>query len=326
MTSVPELLVLTRIQGGWDLFMTRTNYVEAARTLRRNPEQLAELWDERRRAVEAHSLSDEMRGLYEAQIERSRAAMARLAPPLLQRFEGNAVPLIEHAWLRSLPLRGSAVEAARAVLEELSLPAEEALSTVTSPPGGGPSARVARTTTGYRILATDDGTTSSLAALLHELGHYLYETDPGPGPIEGLVHYVESETAGLALGRVGFDRYLAGLPEPGELRRLWASYCDTEAWLNHFYFLTEASELGLCEPPASTVDMLYLRDSYSSSVGYQFVYAVASSLMADDPALLVAQLAPANGPGLTGERFSLPPYLEFDPAHRRTGEETTSTC
>lgn len=75
---MPELLVLTRIQGGWDLF--QTSYVEAARALRRNPGQLADLWAERRRAVGLHPLSDDLRELYGAQIERSRAAMERLAP------------------------------------------------------------------------------------------------------------------------------------------------------------------------------------------------------------------------------------------------------
>ncbi|MFG2338934.1 hypothetical protein [Streptomyces yangpuensis] len=320
---MPELLELTRIQGGWDLFMT--SYVEAARALRRNPGQLAGLWAERRRAVDAHPLPDGVRGLYEAQIDRSRAAMARLAPPLLQRYADQAVPLIEHTWLRSSPLRGSAVGAARAVLKELSLPAEEALATVSSPPGGGPAGRTAKTATGFRILATDDGTASSLAVLLHELGHFLYERDPGPGPTEGLVHYVESEAAALALGRVGFDRYLAALPEAAERRRLWASYCDTEAWLNHFYFLTEAAELGLCEPPSATLDMLYLRDTYSISVGYQFVYAVASSLMADHAEQIVARLAPASRRGAADGPFPLPGHPEFNLEHRRIREEMTST-
>ncbi|MFI5615927.1 hypothetical protein [Streptomyces sp. NPDC051567] len=305
---MPELLVLTRIQGGWDLF--QTSYVEAARALRRNSGQLADLWAERRRAVELHPLSDDLRELYGAQIDRSRAAMTRLAPPLLQRYADHAVPLIEHSWLRSIPLRSSAVEAARVVLKELSLPDEEALATVSSPPGGGPAGRTARTATGFRILATDDGTTSSLTVLLHELGHFLYEADPGPGPTEGIVHYVESEAAALALGRVGFDRYLAALPDAGERRRLWASYCRTEAWLNHFYFLTEAAELSLCEPPPGTLDMLYLRDTYSSTVGYQFVYAAASSLMADHPEQFVTRLAPASSPGRTRGPFALPEYPE----------------
>lgn len=323
MAPVPELLELTRIQGGWDLFMT--SYVEASRTLRRNPERLAGLWAERRRAVRAHPLSDEVRGLYDAQIVRSRAALAGLAPPLLQRYAGSAVPLIEHAWLRSSPLRSSAVEAARTVLKELSLPDEEALATVTSPPGGGPAGRTAKTANGFRILAHDDGTTSSLAVLLHELGHFLYEADPRPGPTESLVHYVESEATALALGRVGFDRYLAALPEAGERRRLWAAYCDTEAWLNHFYFLTEAAELGLCEPPSGSLDMLYLRDTYSISVGYQFVYAAASSLMADRPERFVARLSPVGGPGTADGHPRPSEHPESNPEHRRIGEEMTST-
>ncbi|WP_030871036.1 hypothetical protein [Streptomyces sp. NRRL F-2747] len=310
MTSVPELLELTRIQAGWDLF--QASYVEAARALRRNPGQLADLWAERRRAVAVHPLSDDLRELYGAQTERSRAAIAEPAPPLLQSYAGKPVPLIEHSWLRSIPLRSSAVEAARVVLKELSLPDEDALATVSSPPGGGPAGRTAKTATGFRILATDDGTTSSLAVLLHELGHFLYEADPGPGPTEGIVHYVESEAAALALGRVGFDRYLAALPKPGESGRLWASYCATEAWLNHFYFLTEAAELGLCAPPPETLDMLYLRDTYSSTVGYQFVYAAASSLMADHPEQIVTQLAAASGPGRGRGHFALPGHPEFD--------------
>lgn len=318
---MPELLELTRIQGGWDLFMT--SYVEAARTLRRNPERLAELWAERRRAVAAHPLSDEVRGLYRAQIGRSRAALAESASPLLQRYADNAVPLIEHAWLRNSPLHSSAVEAARAVVRELSLPGEAALATVTSPPGGGPAGRTAKTANGFRILATDDGTTSGLAVLLHEVGHFLYEADPGPGPTEGLAHYVESEATALALGRVGFDRYLAALPEAGERRRLWAAYCDTEAWLNHFYFLTEAAELGLCEPPSSELDMLYLRDTYSISVGYQFVYAAASSLVAGHSEQFVARLAAAGGPG-AADGHSPPPHPALNPEHRRMREEMAS--
>ncbi|MFF4528112.1 hypothetical protein ACFY1P_02465 [Streptomyces sp. NPDC001407] len=319
---MPDPLVLTRIQGGWDLFMT--NYVEAARTLRRNPDQLARLLAERRRAVERHPLTDAVREIYDGQIGRSRTAMAELAPPQLQRYADSAVPLIEQTWLRSDSTRSSAVEAARVVLRGLSLPDQHALDVVTSPPGGGPAARVAKTDTGFIILATDDGTTSSLAVLLHELGHFLYETAPGAGLTESFPHYVESEAAALALGRVGFDMYLAALPEPSEKQKLWASYCDTEAWLNHFYFLTEASELGLCEPPPKTLDMLYLRDTYSTSVGYQVVYAMASSLIADDPGQFVTQLASRHRSTEASSRYFQPAPPEFKLPHHRVGEERTS--
>lgn len=306
MNPLPEPLVLTRIQSGWDLFMT--DYVAAARTLWRDPDRRERLFADRRRAVAAHPMPLAVREVHLAQVERSRSALCALGRPGLQQHAGTDVPLLADAWLRGRPLPGGAVAAAADVLRGLGLPYADALSSIAEPPGGGPAARVARTADGFEILFADDGSGAALAVLLHEVGHYLYETAPGAAPEESFRRYVESEAAALALGRVGFAAHLAATaPDDPEPPRLWSRYCDAEAWLNHYYLLTEAAELGLCQAPGDALGMVYLRDTYSTSVGYQVVYALASSLIADAPERVVERLAAgADGGGL------LPPRPGFD--------------
>jgi len=290
-----EQLRLNRIPLGWKMLTSRGGYVEAARSLNRDADLVLKWASERSAAVQAFELSMPEREMYLQQVHRSQSALSALGEPELQSVVvrpdvRRAVPLIDQSWLKTKTLDEAASVAAQRLLWRLDLPSSGAVDALREPETG-PVGRMAETQSGLMIFAGDGKQVASLAIMLHEMGHYLYETFMGAEAAGTVWRCVGSEGAALSLATLGVAEYLHGDDDRRGDASSWESYCRSEHWLIHYYFLLEASELGLCEIPAGDLCMPYLRETYLHSVGYQYVYARAASETAGREAVVLRQLS-----------------------------------
>jgi hypothetical protein len=257
----------TRLYG-WG-YRTAVRAIAGSADLRRRLEV------SRRQAAERLPLSRDIRRAYEAQVEDSESVVRQGDFALLQRHEGQVVPLVRQDLLGVTELPA----APTAILPSLLDPAARAtgvLDAIREIPDL--AAHLDFLDGSLVISAPDTPTMPALMATLHEIGHYLYEVDSGWSVNLTFRHYAESEAAAMTFCRQGISRYLE-LYRPGAADALDA-YQSAEFLLNHYFFLEEASRLGFHSGQLPAMAMTYLRDNWMKQFGYQIVYAVASRLAA----------------------------------------------
>ena len=258
----------------------------AARRIVRTPGLAAELERARTDAASELPLPPELRTAYRGQIARSHAFVEAHDLGMLQTYAGQTIPLISQDWVKTVRLPRSAHELLPDLLAALGIEPRGALDNLHP----SPSAYVEVSAAAVRIHAPNEPTLASLICTVHELGHYLYEIAEGQPDPESFTHYLESEAAALSFCYAGIRTYLRGVGAPGRDLESWEEYFRADLLLNHYFFLEEAQCLGLFAGTLPPVGMKFLRDNRTKLLGYQIVYAGASTLAQDHAWPLVDSL------------------------------------
>jgi hypothetical protein len=260
-------------------------YGTAVRAIARSAALQERLELSRRQAAERLlPLPVPIQGVYRDQVRYSESVVRGGDFGLLQRYEGQVIPLVSQDWVGAAGLPAPP----RAVLPSLLDPVSRDAGVLTAireiPDLAGHLDMVDGS---LLMFVPNMPTLAALIVTLHEVGHFLYEIRSGRSANLPFRHYVESEAAAIAFCNQGIRRYLQLYqPDQPELSEQWAAYQSAELLLNHYFFLEEAGQLGLHSGHLPHISMTYLRDNWTKSFGYQVVYAVASRLAADHAGVL----------------------------------------
>jgi hypothetical protein len=198
---------------------------------------------------------------------------------MMQTYADATVPLIRQDWVKSVAVPAPAHELVPDLLRAMRIEPGEVLSVLYASPTG--AAYVDVTDGVISVHAPNEPTLASLICTVHELGHYFYEIAGGQTAPNSFVHYLESEASALSFCYTGvltfLVEHLGGQPRDVES---WAEYFLADLMLNHYFFLDEAKCIGLFGGALPPVGMKFLRDNRTKVLGYQIVYASASTLAA----------------------------------------------
>jgi hypothetical protein len=247
----------------------------AARRIVGTPGLEAELEAAIRTAAPHLPISPEFRATYIGQGARSHEFVESHDFAMMQTYAGATVPLIRQDWVRTVGVPVPAFDLLPDLLRAMRFEPKDALELLHE----SPSARVDLIDGKLSIHAPNEPTLGSLLATVHELGHYFYESADGHPDPNSFSHYMESEAAALSFCFAGVLTYLVEFAGrvPRDLET-WQEYFLADLMLNHYFFLEEASVLGLFKGDVPPVGMKFLRDNRTTMLGYQIVYAAASTL------------------------------------------------
>jgi hypothetical protein len=247
----------------------------ATRKIVRTPGLEARLEEARTTAAGRLRIPPRLRAAYLGQAGYSHAFVEAHDFGMMQTYAGRTIPLIRQDWVKAVPIP---VPAHDLVLELLVAMRIE--------PGGvrdalhaAPGAYVDVTNGSVSVHAPNEPTLASLICTAHELGHYFYEIAEGQPEPNSFVHYLESEAAALSFCYAAILTFLVqqhgGRPRDLES---WEEYFRADLMLNHYFFLEEAQCVGLFHGVLPPIGMKFLRDNRTKLLGYQIVYAAASTL------------------------------------------------
>lgn len=249
---------------------------DAARQIVRTPGLEAKLESAIRAAAPELPIPPELRVAYRGQAAHSHEFVESHDFGMMQTYSGATVPLIRQDWVRSVEVPAPAFDLLPDLLRAMGVEPHDALRLLSE----SPVARVDLIDGVLSIHAPNQANLGSLIATVHELGHYFYEAAEGhSGPLS-FTHYMESEAAALAFCYVGILTFLAEHlgAEPRDVES-WEEYFLADQMLNHYFFLEEAQVLGLFDGSIPPIGMKFLRDNRTRILGYQIVYAAASTLV-----------------------------------------------
>jgi hypothetical protein len=266
----------------------------AARQIVRTPGLEAQLEAAIRTAAPELPIPPELRVAYLGQAAHSHEFVESHDFGMMQRYSGATVPLIRQDWVRSVAVPAPAFDLLPDLMHAMGLPPRPALDLLNE----SPVARVDLIDGVLSIHAPNEANLGSLIASVHELGHYFYEAGTEHTHPNSFLHYMESEAAALAFCYVAVLTYLAknlgAVPRDVES---WQEYFLADQMLNHYFFLEEAHVLGLFEGAIPPIGMKFLRDNRTRILGYQIVYAAASTLVMRHALPIVESLRdPAKNP------------------------------
>jgi hypothetical protein len=248
----------------------------AARQVVRTPGLEAELEAAIRSAAPELPIPPELRVAYHGQAARSHEFVESHDFGMMQTYSGATIPLIRQDWVRSVAVPAPAFDLLPDLLRSMGVEPREALRLLSE----SPVARVDLIDGVLSIHAPNEANLGSLIASVHELGHYFYESAVGHSDTFSFTRYLESEASALAFCYVGIltflAEYLGAVPRDIES---WEEYFLADQMLNHYFFLEEANVLGLFDGAVPPVGMKFLRDNRTQILGYQIVYAAASTLV-----------------------------------------------
>jgi len=248
----------------------------AARQIVRTPGLEAKLEAAIRAAAPELPIPPELRVAYRGQAARSHEFVESHDFGMMQTYAGATVPLIRQDWVRSVAVPAPAFDLLPDLLRSMGVEPREALRLLSA----SPVARVDLIDGVLSIHAPNEANLGSLIASVHELGHYFYESAEGHSDPFSFTHYMESEASALAFCYVGVLTFLAdhlgAVPRDMES---WQEYFLADQMLNHYFFLEEAHVLGLFDGAIPPLGMKSLRDNRTKILGYQIVYAAASTLV-----------------------------------------------
>jgi hypothetical protein len=247
----------------------------AARKIVRTPGLEDDLEAAIRSAAPHLPISPEFRAAYRGQAARSHEFVESHDFGMMQTYSGATVPLIRQDWVRTVTVPAPAFDLLPDLLRSMRFEPEEALRLLNE----SPNARVDLVGGKLSIHAPNEPSLGSLLATVHELGHFYYESAAGHPDPGSFSHYMESEAAALSFCYAGVLTFLVEFA--GRVPRdieTWEEYVLADRMLNHYFFLEEAKVLGQFEGSIPPMGMKFLRDNRTTMLGYQIVYAAASTL------------------------------------------------
>jgi hypothetical protein len=247
----------------------------ATRRIVRTPGLEARLEEARTGAAGRLRISPGLRAAYLGQAEHSHAFVEAHDFGMLQTYAGQPIPLIRQDWVKSVPVSVPAHDIVLDLLAAMRIEPRGVRNALHASAG----AYVDVTNGAVTVHSPNEPTLASLICTVHELGHYFYEIADGQPEPNSFAHYLESEAAALSFCYAAILTFLVeqhgGRPRDLES---WEEYFRADLVLNHYFFLEEAHCLGLFQGALPPIGMKFLRDNRTKLLGYQIVYAAASTL------------------------------------------------
>jgi hypothetical protein len=251
----------------------------ATRTIVKTPGLEARLEQARATAAPKLPMPPDLRTAYTGQLTHSHTFVEAHDFGMLQAYKGRTIPLIRQDWVKTVNVPVPAHELVPDLLASMGFEPREVMSALHASPTGAAYVDVAGDA--VSVHAPNEATMASLICTVHELGHYFYEIAAGRPEENSFLAYMESEAAALAFCYVAVLIFLVehggGVPRDVES---WEEYFRADLLLNHYFFLEEAQCLGMFEDTLPPIGMKFLRDNRTKVLGYQIIYATASTLAA----------------------------------------------
>lgn len=251
----------------------------ATRKIVRTPELEARLEEARTTAASELPIPPDLRIAYEGQLEHSHTYVEAHDFGMLQTYAGSTIPLIRQDWVKTVSMPGPAHDMVADLLASMGIEPRDVLAALHASPNGSAHVDVVRGV--VTVHAPNEPTLASLICTVHELGHYFYEIADGRPEENSFLAYLESEAAALAFCYVAVLIYLVEHTDDPRDVETWEEYFRADLMLNHYFFLEEAQCVGIFDGTLPPIGMKFLRDNRTKLLGYQIVYAAASTLAAE---------------------------------------------
>jgi hypothetical protein len=251
----------------------------ATRKIVRTPGLESLLEQARATAADKLPIPPDLRVAYLGQSALSHAFVEAHDFGMLQTYSGKTIPLIRQDWVKTVNVPVPAHELVPDLLTSMGIEPRDVLSALHASPSGAAYVDVSGDV--VNVYAPNEPSLASLICTVHELGHYFYEIAGGRPEQNSFLAYMESEAAALAFCYVAVLIFLVehggGVPRDVET---WEEYFRADMLLNHYFFLEESHCVGLFQGALPPIGMKFLRDNRTKLLGYQIVYAAASTLAA----------------------------------------------